>query len=110
MYRRKCGESKDFVNQGGLSRKAIFSAVDASLKRMDIEYIDLLQIHRFDPNTPIEETMEALHDLVKAGKVHYIGASSMWVSGRRDIIFPPHPRLREAAPQAWGALHRATLV
>ena len=78
MYRQKCGESKDYVNQGGLSRKAIFSAVDASLRRMDIEYIDLLQIHRFDHNTPIEETLEALHDLVKAGKVHYIGASSMW--------------------------------
>ncbi|KAL8952965.1 MAG: hypothetical protein Q9222_001141 [Ikaeria aurantiellina] len=77
-YRHSCGESKDFVNQGGLSRKAIFSAVDASLRRMDIEYIDLLQIHRFDPDTPVEETLEALHDLVKVGKVRYIGASSMW--------------------------------
>ncbi|KIM97013.1 hypothetical protein OIDMADRAFT_44457 [Oidiodendron maius Zn] len=78
IYRHKYGESKDFANQGGLSRKAIFSAVGSSLKRMDIEYIDLLQIRRFDPNVPIEETLEALHDLVKAGKVRYIGASSMW--------------------------------
>ncbi|BFZ63548.1 hypothetical protein YB2330_004675 [Saitoella coloradoensis] len=66
------------INQYGLSRKAIFAAVDASLKRMGTDYIDLLQIHRRDPNTPIEETMEALHDLVKSGKVHYIGASSMY--------------------------------
>lgn len=62
----------------GLSRQAIFNAVDASLKRLQTDYIDLLQIHRFDNNTPIEETMEALHDLVKSGKVRYIGASSMW--------------------------------
>lgn len=52
--------------------------MDASLKRLDLEYLDLLQIHRFDANTPIEETMEALHDLIKLGKVRYIGASSMW--------------------------------
>ena len=69
---------KDYVNQGGLSRQAIFNAVNASLKRLGLEYIDLLQIHRFDANTPLEETMEALHDLVKSGKVRYIGASSMW--------------------------------
>jgi aryl-alcohol dehydrogenase-like predicted oxidoreductase len=71
---------KDYVNQGGLSRAAIFNAVDASLARLDTPYIDLLQIHRFDKHTPIEETMEALHDLVKAGKVRYIGASSMWAT------------------------------
>lgn len=71
-------DSKDYVNQGGLSRLAIFNAVDASLKRLQTDYIDLLQIHRFDHETPIEETMEALHDLVKSGKVRYIGASSMW--------------------------------
>jgi len=70
--------SKDYVNQNGLSRQAIFNAVEASLKRLDTTYIDLLQIHRFDPNTPPEETMSALHDLVKSGKVRYIGASSMW--------------------------------
>jgi aryl-alcohol dehydrogenase-like predicted oxidoreductase len=70
--------SKDYVNHGGLSRQAIFQACDASLKRLDTPYIDLYQIHRFDNDTPIEETMEALHDLVRAGKVRYIGASSMW--------------------------------
>ena len=65
-------------NQSGLSRKRIFAAADASLKRLGTDYIDLYQIHRFDPATPIEETMEALHDLVRAGKVRYLGASSMW--------------------------------
>jgi aryl-alcohol dehydrogenase (NADP+) len=65
-------------NTAGLSRKYIFSAVEASLKRLGIDYIDLYQIHRWDYETPIEETMEALHDLVKSGKVRYIGASSMW--------------------------------
>ena len=71
----------------GLSRQAIFNAVDASLKRLDTEYIDLLQIHRFDPNTPLEETMEALHDLVKSGKVRYIGASSMWATQFAQLQF-----------------------
>jgi aryl-alcohol dehydrogenase (NADP+) len=65
-------------NAQGLSRKRIFHAVDASLQRLGMDYIDLYQIHRFDYDTPIEETMEALHDLVRAGKVRYIGASSMW--------------------------------
>jgi aryl-alcohol dehydrogenase-like predicted oxidoreductase len=68
----------DRPNRSGLSRKRIFHAVDASLKRLGTEYIDLYQIHRWDPATPIEETMEALHDVVKAGKVRYLGASSMW--------------------------------
>lgn len=63
---------------GGLSRAAIFAQVDKSLKRLGTDYIDLYQIHRYDHNTPIEETMEALNDLVRAGKVRYIGASSMW--------------------------------
>src|SRR3954469_12567239 len=62
----------------GLSRAAILTQVDASLRRLDTDYIDLYQIHRYDPNVPIEETMEALHDLVRAGKVRYIGASTMW--------------------------------
>ena len=62
----------------GLSRQAIFNAVDASLARLETSYIDLLQIHRFDKSVPTEETMEALHDVVKSGKVRYIGASSMW--------------------------------
>ncbi|MFG2075993.1 aldo/keto reductase [Nonomuraea maritima] len=62
----------------GLSRKAIMEQVDASLTRLQTDYIDLYQIHRFDPETPIEETMQTLDDVVRAGKVRYIGASSMW--------------------------------
>ncbi len=65
-------------NGGGLSRKAILSEIDHSLKRLGTDYLDLYQIHRFDPHTPIEETLEALHDVVKAGKARYIGASSMY--------------------------------
>jgi len=65
-------------NKGGLSRKHIMDSVDASLKRLGTDYIDLYQIHRLDHDVPIEETMEALHDTVKAGKVRYIGASSMY--------------------------------
>ena len=68
---------KPGVNARGLSRKHLFDAVDGSLTRLKTDYIDLYQIHRFDPNTPIEETLEALHDLVKSGKIRYIGASSM---------------------------------
>ena len=71
-------ETVDYINQRGLSRQGIFTAVDASLARLDTPYIDLLQIHRFDKTVPIEETMKALHDLVEGGKVRYIGASSMW--------------------------------
>jgi aryl-alcohol dehydrogenase-like predicted oxidoreductase len=70
-----------------LSRHAIFNAVDASLKRLDTPYIDLLQIHRFDATVPLEETMEALHDLVKSGKVRYIGASSMWATQFAQMQF-----------------------
>jgi aryl-alcohol dehydrogenase-like predicted oxidoreductase len=65
-------------NARGLSRKAIFTALDASLRRLGVEYVDLYQIHRWDYHTPIEETLEALHDVVKAGKVRYLGASSMF--------------------------------
>jgi len=65
-------------NKQGLSRKHILSAIDASLTRLGLDYVDLYQIHRWDSNTPIEETMEALHDVVKAGKARYIGASSMY--------------------------------
>jgi aryl-alcohol dehydrogenase-like predicted oxidoreductase len=65
-------------NGMGLSRKAILSEIDHSLRRLGTDYVDLYQIHRWDPRTPIEETMEALHDVVKAGKVRYIGASSMY--------------------------------
>lgn len=62
----------------GLSRRAILEQIDASLTRLGTDYVDLYQIHRFDPATPVEETMEALHDVVKAGKARYVGASSMW--------------------------------
>jgi aryl-alcohol dehydrogenase-like predicted oxidoreductase len=65
-------------NGSGLSRKAIMSEIDNSLMRLGTDYVDLYQIHRWDPHTPIEETMEALHDVVKAGKTRYIGASSMY--------------------------------
>ncbi|MEK6222521.1 MAG: aldo/keto reductase, partial [Chloroflexota bacterium] len=68
----------DLPNQGGLSRLHILRAVEDSLRNLDTDYIDLYQIHRWDYHTPIEETMEALHDLVKSGKVRYIGASSMF--------------------------------
>ena len=65
-------------NRGGLSRKHIMSEIDASLRRLGTDYVDLYQIHRLDPATPIEETLEALHDLVRVGKVRYLGASSMY--------------------------------
>jgi aryl-alcohol dehydrogenase (NADP+) len=65
-------------NGAGLSRKAIMQEIDASLRRLETDYVDLYQIHRFDPDTPVEETMEALHDVVKAGKARYLGASSMY--------------------------------
>jgi aryl-alcohol dehydrogenase (NADP+) len=68
----------DDPNQKGLSRKHIMHAIDASLRRLGTDYVDLYQIHRFDYETPIEETLEALHDVVKAGKALYIGASSMY--------------------------------
>jgi aryl-alcohol dehydrogenase (NADP+) len=68
----------DQLNDQGLSRKHIMKSIDRSLKRLGMDYVDLYQIHRWDYNTPIEETMEALHDVVKAGKARYIGASSMW--------------------------------
>ncbi|MCU1381898.1 MAG: Aldo/keto reductase [Acidobacteria bacterium] len=65
-------------NSAGLSRKHLFDAIDASLTRLGTDYVDLYQIHRFDPDTPIEETLEALHDIVKSGKARYLGASSMF--------------------------------
>src|SRR5436305_8561785 len=65
-------------NDRGLSRKHILAAIDASLKRLGVDWVELYQIHRWDPETPIEETLEALHDVVKAGKARHIGASSMW--------------------------------
>jgi 1-deoxyxylulose-5-phosphate synthase len=68
----------DKPNQGGLSRKAIMQCIDDSLRRLQTDYVDLYQIHRYDPETPIEETLETLNDLVQVGKVRYLGASSMY--------------------------------
>src|SRR5262245_45984375 len=65
-------------NGRGLSRKHVLAAIDASLQRLGLDYVDLYQIHRWDPHTPIEETMDALHDVVRAGKARYLGASSMY--------------------------------
>jgi len=72
------GQMSDEVNDRGLSRKHIMDSIDKSLKRLQMDYVDIYQIHRWDYDVPIEETMEALHDVVKAGKVRYIGASSMF--------------------------------
>ena len=72
------GQMRRGPNGRGLSRKAIMSEIDASLRRLGTDYVDLYQTHRWDDRTPIEETMEALHDVVKSGKARYIGASSMW--------------------------------
>ena len=72
------GRTMPGVNGAGLSRKHILASIDASLQRLGLDYVDLYQIHRWDPHTPIEETMEALHDVVQAGKARYIGASSMY--------------------------------
>jgi 1-deoxyxylulose-5-phosphate synthase len=72
------GRMREGANGAGLSRKAIFAEIDNSLRRLGTDYVDLYQIHRWDYTTPIEETLEALHDVVKAGKARYIGASSMY--------------------------------
>lgn len=72
------GQMGDGPNDRGLSRKHVMDSIDASLKRLQTDYVDLYQIHRYDPSTPIDETMSALNDLVRAGKVRYIGASSMF--------------------------------
>jgi aryl-alcohol dehydrogenase-like predicted oxidoreductase len=69
----------DDPNDRGLSRKHVLSSIDNSLRRLGTDYVDLYQIHRWDPDTPIEETLCALHDIVRAGKARYVGASSMWV-------------------------------
>ena len=84
--------SRRAPNIGGLSRKAIFHEIDASLKRLGMDHVDLYQIHRWDPHTPIEETMEALHDVVKAGKARYLGASSMhaWQFAKAQRVAERH--------------------
>lgn len=86
------GRMRPGPNGAGLSRKAIFAEIDNSLRRLGMDYVDLYQIYRFDHETPIEETLEALHDLVKAGKVRYIGASSMhaWEFARALGIAEKH--------------------
>jgi aryl-alcohol dehydrogenase-like predicted oxidoreductase len=79
IYTSKCFYSmSEDVNDRGLSRKHIFDSIDGSLRRLKTDYLDMFMIHAFDPHTPIEETMSALHDIVKAGKVRYIGASTMF--------------------------------
>src|SRR3954452_1651768 len=84
------GRTMPGENGAGLSRKHILAWIDASLDRLGLDYVDLYQIHRFDPRTPIEETMEALHDVVRSGKARYIGASSMyaWQFAKAQRVAP----------------------
>jgi 1-deoxyxylulose-5-phosphate synthase len=84
------GRTMPGVNGAGLSRKHVLASIDASLQRLELDYVDLYQIHRWDPRTPIEETMEALHDVVRAGKARYIGASSMfaWQFAKAQAVAP----------------------
>lgn len=77
-YHPELGTLPQYTNQSGLSRASIFNAIEASLQCLDTPYIDLYQAGRFDYNTAVEETRKALHDLVKMGKVRYVGAGSMW--------------------------------
>ena len=114
-------DAKKVPNSSGLSRKAIFAGIDASLRRLGTDYVDLYQIHRWDYGTPIEETMEALHDVVKAGKARYIGASSMfawqfakaaarrreqWLDAVRHHAEPPEPALPRGGARDAAALPR----
>src|SRR5437879_5468069 len=84
------GRTMPGVNGAGLSRKHVLASIDASLQRLGLDYVDLYQIHRWDPNTPIAETMDALNDVVRAGKVRYIGASSMyaWQFAKAQRVAP----------------------
>jgi aryl-alcohol dehydrogenase-like predicted oxidoreductase len=84
------GRTMPGVNGAGLSRKHVLASIDASLRRLGLDYVDLYQIHRWDPRTPVEETMEALHDVVRAGKARYIGASSMyaWQFAKAQAVAP----------------------
>ena len=128
------GRTMPGENGQGLSRKHIMASIDASLKRLDLEYVDLYQIHRFDPHTPAQETMDALHEVVRAGKSRYIGASSMFawqfaklqsVAGTRFVSMQDHYNLiyreeeREMIPQCvdqgvgvipWSPLARGMLT
>ena len=85
-----CMETMPGENGRGLSRKHVLASIDASLSRLGLDYVDLYQIHRWDPQTPIEETMEVLHDVVRAGKVRYLGASSMyaWQFAKAQSVAP----------------------
>jgi 1-deoxyxylulose-5-phosphate synthase len=84
------GRTMPGENGGGLSRKHVLASIDASLQRLELDYVDLYQIHRWDDQTPIEETMEALHDIVRAGKARYVGASSMhaWQFAKAQRVGP----------------------
>ena len=84
------GQTMPGENGRGLSRKHVLASIDASLQRLGLDYVDLYQIHRWDPSTPIEETMEALHDVVRSGKARYIGASSMyaWQFAQAQAVAP----------------------
>jgi len=95
------GKMRDDPNGQGLSRKAIMNEIDNSLRRLGMDYVDLYQIHRWDYDTPIEETMEALHDVVKAGKARYIGASSMyaWQFAKAQHVASMHGWTRFASMQ-----------
>ena len=101
--------SRKAPNVGGLSRKAIFHEIDASLQRLGMDFVDLYQIHRWDPHTPIEETMQALHDVVKAGKARYIGASSMaaWRFAKAQQVAAENGWTRFISMQPeWSLLYR----
>ncbi|MDQ2686684.1 MAG: aldo/keto reductase [Armatimonadota bacterium] len=103
------GRMRSDVNGGGLSRKAIMTDIDNSLQRLGMDYVDLYQTHRWDADTPIEETMEALHDVVKAGKARYIGASSMyaWQFAQALYVADAHGWSRFVSMQNhWNLLYR----
>jgi len=103
------GKMRADPNGKGLSRKAIMSEIDASLKRLETDYVDLYQIHRWDYDVPIEETLEALHDVVKAGKARYIGASSMhaWQLCKAQYLADRHGWMRFVSMQNhYNLIHR----
>ena len=94
------GRMRPGPNGAGLSRKAILTEIDASLRRLGTDYVDLYQIHRWDHETPIEETLEALHDVVKAGKARYIGASSMYAWQFAKALYTAGPQRLDAVRDA----------